>query len=230
MLIYFVLGACLASFFNLIAQRQSRTESIILPPSHCDHCGTKLKWFDLIPVLSFLILRGRCRSCGRPYPPILFYSEVLLGSSFALYSLHPIQLANGIILLLFAYITIWDWHTQSFPNWPLFIWVIIIIATRFDQITAFGPLFLCYLLIQLFNRRFPAIGNGDIDVLFLLIAMTSPLFTLWVLFFSCVLAIAYLVSMPQLKLNQRIAFVPFLFCGFIISTALLPFLTRYFTP
>ncbi len=59
-----VLGACLGSFVNVVAWRLPRQESVVRPRSHCPRCGTTLSWHDNIPVLSWLLLRGRCRHCG----------------------------------------------------------------------------------------------------------------------------------------------------------------------
>lgn len=59
-----LLGGCVGSFLNVVAWRLPRQESVVLPPSHCPHCGTTLAWFENIPVLSWLLLRGRCRHCG----------------------------------------------------------------------------------------------------------------------------------------------------------------------
>jgi len=59
-----LMGACVGSFLNVVAWRLPRQESVVLPPSHCPHCGTRLAWFETIPVLGWLVLRGRCRHCG----------------------------------------------------------------------------------------------------------------------------------------------------------------------
>ncbi len=61
-----VLGACVGSFLNVVAWRVPREESIISPPSHCPHCGTRLRWHDNLPLLGWLLLRGRCRHCQGP--------------------------------------------------------------------------------------------------------------------------------------------------------------------
>ena len=61
-----VLGACVGSFINVVAWRLPRQESVVLPPSHCPRCGTQLQWFENVPVLGWLGLRGRCRHCGAP--------------------------------------------------------------------------------------------------------------------------------------------------------------------
>jgi leader peptidase (prepilin peptidase)/N-methyltransferase len=59
-----LLGACVGSFLNVVAWRLPREESLIQPGSHCPRCGTSLCWFENVPVLGWLLLRGRCRHCG----------------------------------------------------------------------------------------------------------------------------------------------------------------------
>jgi leader peptidase (prepilin peptidase)/N-methyltransferase len=59
-----LLGACIGSFLNVVAWRLPRQESVVRPRSHCPRCGTTLRWFENIPVLSWLLQRGRCRHCG----------------------------------------------------------------------------------------------------------------------------------------------------------------------
>lgn len=61
-----LLGACVGSFLNVVAWRLPREESVVHPGSHCPRCGTALRWFENVPVLSWLLLRGRCRHCGAP--------------------------------------------------------------------------------------------------------------------------------------------------------------------
>jgi len=61
-----LLGACVGSFLNVVAWRLPRQESLLLPPSHCPHCGSRLAWHDNIPLLGWLLVRGRCRHCRRP--------------------------------------------------------------------------------------------------------------------------------------------------------------------
>ncbi|MFN9628810.1 MAG: prepilin peptidase [Cyanobacteriota bacterium] len=58
-----LLGACMGSFLNLVAWRLPREDSVVWPSSHCTRCGTTLQWWENIPVLSWVGLRGRCRTC-----------------------------------------------------------------------------------------------------------------------------------------------------------------------
>jgi leader peptidase (prepilin peptidase) / N-methyltransferase len=68
------LGVSIGSFLNVVAWRLPRQESVIHPGSHCPHCGSRLRWFEIIPLLSWLLQRGRCRHCnatvGLRYPAV----------------------------------------------------------------------------------------------------------------------------------------------------------------
>lgn len=77
--IIFIFGLIIGSFLNVCIYRIPRDESIVAPPSHCPDCGTRLKPFDLIPLLSYLINRGKCRYCGLKISPRYFLVELLTG-------------------------------------------------------------------------------------------------------------------------------------------------------
>jgi len=77
-----VLGACVGSFLNVVAWRLPRQESVVVPGSHCPRCGTALAWFENVPVLSWLLLRGRCRHCAAPISPRYPAVELLSAGLF----------------------------------------------------------------------------------------------------------------------------------------------------
>lgn len=62
----FALGAIVGSFLNVVIHRYPREESIVFPASHCPHCNVPIRWYDNIPIVSFAVLLGRCRSCRAP--------------------------------------------------------------------------------------------------------------------------------------------------------------------
>jgi leader peptidase (prepilin peptidase)/N-methyltransferase len=101
-----VLGSCIGSFLNVVAWRLPRQESVVQPPSHCPSCGTRLRWFENIPLLSWLLQAGRCRHCHTRisvrYPAV----ELLCAGLFvacahvALSPLGPENATAALVLLL----------------------------------------------------------------------------------------------------------------------------------
>ena len=75
----FVIGAYLGSFLNVVIWRVPRGESILWPPSHCPKCGARIRWYQNIPILSWLALRGRCANCGERISPRYIIIETMGG-------------------------------------------------------------------------------------------------------------------------------------------------------
>jgi leader peptidase (prepilin peptidase)/N-methyltransferase len=113
-------GAIFGSFLNVVVYRLPRRESLIRPASRCTHCATPIKPYDNVPILSWLLLRGRCRSCSEPIPwrypliegltALLCVAAVLAGGSTA-----KIVLAVVFILLLVP-IALIDLEHRVIPN------------------------------------------------------------------------------------------------------------------
>ena len=80
----FLMGTCVASFLNVVIWRVPRGESIVRPPSHCPKCQAEIRWYQNIPILSWLFLRGRCASCKAPISPRYILVETLGGVLFLL--------------------------------------------------------------------------------------------------------------------------------------------------
>ena len=78
----FALGACIASFLNVVIWRVPRGESIVNPPSHCPKCNAAIKWYQNVPILSWLALRGMCANCREPISPRYILVETLGGALF----------------------------------------------------------------------------------------------------------------------------------------------------
>ena len=80
--IVFAFGAVAGSFFNVCIHRMPREESIVNPPSHCPKCNQRIRWRDNIPLVSWLVLRGKCRHCGALISPRYIFIELLTASLF----------------------------------------------------------------------------------------------------------------------------------------------------
>lgn len=75
----FLLGLLIGSFLNVLIYRLPKNQSIVLPRSFCPNCGYTIRWYDNIPLLSFLWLKGRCRSCQKKISPIYPLVEIITG-------------------------------------------------------------------------------------------------------------------------------------------------------
>ena len=118
--IAFPLGLMLGSFLNVVIARLPRGESIVSPPSRCPRCKKRIKPWDNIPVLSFLLLRGRCRSCRKPiswrYPVVELLAGILLWL-LARKVEHPMLLVSHAAFLLALLAVAWiDFDTRTIPD------------------------------------------------------------------------------------------------------------------
>ena len=84
----FWMGACIASFLNVVIWRVPRGESIVSPPSHCPKCNAPIKWYQNLPIVAWLALRGKCANCKAPISPRYILIEALGGCLFLAVFLH----------------------------------------------------------------------------------------------------------------------------------------------
>lgn len=82
-IMFFIIGAVMGSFFHVVATRLSNDESIIKPGSHCPKCNHYLKWYENIPIISYLLLRGKCSKCKSKIPLSYIVVEIVTGLLYA---------------------------------------------------------------------------------------------------------------------------------------------------
>jgi leader peptidase (prepilin peptidase) / N-methyltransferase len=117
-LIYiFIIALCIGSFLNVCIYRIPNGESIVNPPSHCGSCGTRLKSVDLIPVLSYIFLKGKCRYCGEKisfrYPLIELITGVLTTAVYIEYGLNFTFFKYSVLIILLIVIGMIDFDTTD---------------------------------------------------------------------------------------------------------------------
>ena len=173
-----IFGAVIGSFLNVVAYRLPRGESLSHPPSHCPKCGAPVKPYDNVPVLSWLLLRGRCRSCKEPISPRYPIVEAGTGLLCAL-----VVVAKGpdsesiigiVLVLLLVPITLIDLDHRIIPNkitYPGFVLGVVLVAVlETDSLTehliasaaAGGFLFVAWFLYP------RGMGLGDVKLAFVL--------------------------------------------------------------
>ncbi len=116
----FVVGLALGSFLNVCALRWPQDESVVRPPSRCPACGEGVRWYDNVPVLSWLLLRGRCRSCGEgisaQYPLVELVTGLAWGGSVLLHGPELEALRGALFLTILLGIAVSDARFYIIPD------------------------------------------------------------------------------------------------------------------
>ena len=215
-LYFFLVGAILASFLGLVIDRFPE-QSIVFPASHCDSCETRLRPLDLIPIVSQVVHRFRCRYCNSSYPFWYAFFELSLGLLFLAESVGFLTLGQVILITAGLTLGIYDFRHQEYP---LLVWLtfhlILMVCCGWNLTMAF------FLILGIISHFIDIrIGAGD----FLFLASCSLVFTLTeililIQFASTTGILAFLL----LKKKERLPFVPFLLlaaCAIIFGKLLL---------
>jgi leader peptidase (prepilin peptidase)/N-methyltransferase len=113
-------GLMLGSFLNVCSLRWPEDESVISPPSHCPRCGTPVRWYDNIPVVSWVVLRGRCRSCRGPisvqYPLVELATGLVWAGVFAAHGTAWEALRGALFLTILFGISLSDARFYIIPD------------------------------------------------------------------------------------------------------------------
>ena len=105
----FATGACIASFLNVVIWRVPRGESISSPPSHCPKCGAPVRWYQNVPILSWLALRGKCANCREPISPRYILVETLGGCLFLAAFLRYADVSVPLVPCVLHLVAMWIW-------------------------------------------------------------------------------------------------------------------------
>ncbi len=231
---FFGLGAVLASFVGVIAERAYTGESWLKGRSRCNACGRVLNVRDLIPVLSWLFARGRCRVCGARVPAQYMVFELFLGALFA-FSYFTLGLslllpAFLFVILVTAFIVLYDLRHTVVPipaSVFLIVGAFVYSALSLSSLPAFlnalwwalGIAFCFFALHALSRGKY--MGLGDTPVAFALSLVVAPyalsgvLFSFWSGALIGILMLSLRRGGP--KMGIEVPFVPFLALGFLLA-------------
>ena len=203
---FFTIGTCIASFLGLVVDRFPN-QSILTPRSHCDQCQHVLGVWDLIPILSQLLHRFRCRYCHQIYPFWYCLFEVWSGLLFLACANGFLSLPRLLTLLGAAVLAIYD---LRFMEYPLFIWCCLHALVLF---LSGGNLLMLVFLLLAIGAHFFFIGTGAGD--FLLLATFSLTFSSTkILILIQIASILGILVFALKKERDRIPFVPCLFLSY----------------
>lgn len=216
----------MASFYGVLATRFPEGKSIIKPRSHCDSCGETLKWYDLLPIISFLFQKGKCHYCKTKLPiyePIVELATGLLFMiSFFYYGFGYSFYISLILISLLILIFISDFKYMIILDSPLVISGILIFFLKwvyFDIKTAcFSLLYGVILFLFMFFIGFlgkiifkkDALGGGDIKLSFIIGMVVGIPHGFVVLMLSTFLALPYATFSLLTHSSHEVPYGPFL--------------------
>jgi leader peptidase (prepilin peptidase) / N-methyltransferase len=226
-----VLGVIVGSFLNVVTYRLPRHESLISPASHCPRCGTPVKAYDNIPILSWFLLRGRCRTCAEPISPRYPLVEALtaalcVGAVLAHHTATGIALSIALILIVVPAALI-DLEHRIIPNRLTMLGAVlaIVLGTALDpagepERLIAGAAAAGFLLLA--ALAYPGgMGMGDVKLagvmgLFLGIAVAPAML---LALFAGVLYGAFVIARKGAHAGRKtaVAFGPFLALGAIVA-------------
>lgn len=230
----FVLGLLIGSFLNVCIYRLPNEESIVTPPSHCGSCGHQLGALDLVPVFSWLFLKGKCRYCGAKVSARYALVELLTAGLFGILGNHYGLTLELLFMLVFTAIFLVIFFIDldhsiipdelviaGFLNTGAYLgWGWITGSLLFDPLDH-GLGFLIggglYLLLAVITKG--GMGGGDIKLMAMLGAWLGTAGVLWVVLLSSNIGAVVSLGLMALKIKGRKDFIPF--GPFIVIAAML---------
>ena len=230
----FLIGLVLGSFLNVLIERLPNDESIIAPGSHCPNCKHPVRIYDNIPLISYLILRGKCRDCGEPisihYPIVESVTGLVLAGLFWADGL-SIEFLSHALLILFLIPIAWiDLKTFLILNKltiPAFILgVVMAFAFQFESIlnillgtVSGGGLLLIFGFLGKIIFKKDSMGMGDVKLMMVVGVFVGFPEVMIILMFGVYLAAIYILTglvLRKIKLGDTIPFGPFLALGTLV--------------
>lgn len=223
--ILFIFGLCWGSFLNVVIIRTLSGESIVSPPSKCPHCSNKLLWWQNIPILSYLILKGRCHFCKNKisiqYPFVEVLGVVIVLFSFIKYNSIIDSVAIVLILSMFVTLSFTDIKINKIsPAQTLIIMLSGILFNRHDLLNSLAGyifsaaiiIFLSVIGLKLLKKE--TFGTGDVYMFGALGAVIGLdklfLFLIYTLFIQFLLILPkYVISLIKNKRQEILKYLIF---------------------
>jgi len=245
-ILIFVLGLVLGSFYNVVGIRMPVKKSIVKPGSHCTACNHSLSWYENIPLLSYLVLCGKCRKCRRPislmYPAVELLTGLLFLFSYLLFGLNEYFFIAIIIVSLLIIVFVTDALYMIILDEALIVSAILIFIIKLvyqgfdpaltalrDGLIIFAVVYLLMLLGNFLFKK-ESLGGGDIKLSFIAGMVLGPFLGAFYLVLASFLAFPYAVYVVIKNNDGMLPFGPFLatsmlFC-YLNSAMLIEFLER----
>lgn len=225
-IIFFVVGLLFGSFFNVVGLRLPKAESIIKPRSHCTKCNRTLKWYELIPVVSYVIQLGKCRGCETrlsvKYPLFELLTGVCYTLCYIVFGLSldiiiPLTLVSALIIIIVS-----DTEYMVIPDEVILITSILLISETFfikgidafgtsllNGALSFGGMYLIKILGDFIFKK-ESLGGGDIKLMFMIGLVFSFNTMVVILFLSSFMALPYSIAVLLMKKDPIVPYGPFI--------------------
>lgn len=239
-IIIFTYGLLIGSFLNVLIYRIPKNENIAIVRSHCMKCNYQLRWYDLVPLFSWISLGGQCRQCKEEisvqYPLVEAANGVLYVVVFYHYGLSIESLLYCLLFSALLALSVIDFRTYEIPvgfNYFILILGLIRLLTDLQNWSTYCIGFLAvsgflYLLILVSNGRY--MGGGDMKLMAACGLLIGWKKIILAFFLGCILgSVIHLIRMKVSKQGHVLALGPYLAVG--IAIAVLygePFITWYF--
>lgn len=227
-----VFGLLFGSFYLVVATRLPKEESIVSPGSHCDNCKHELKWYELIPVISYIIQGGKCRKCGAKIPFITVLIEVITAAAFCL-SYYLYGFGYGfftliILLSLSIIIFISDFKYYIISDEPLITAILLILTFKYRffglkallfAILSGLVLFIVFYAIKVLGDRSfkrESLGGGDVKLSILIGVTLGIKLGLTSFILAAFIAFPYAIFASLFKKEAVVPFGPFLISALVI--------------
>lgn len=228
----FIFSSVIGSFLNVCIYRLPLSQSIIYPPSHCPSCNRRIRWYDNIPLISYIVLRGKCRYCGAHISFRYFLVELMMGVlGLLLYLQYGLSLNTFIFFIFSCFLTVGSFIDLSFMIIPdrisialivlgiaLSYFTIGVLESLMSAAFGFALLYLIAVLGKLVFKK-DAMGGGDIKLMAGIGAFLGIKGIIFVLFCASFLGSVIgltLIGLKHRQLSSELPFGPFLSLSAII--------------
>ncbi|MCC7290054.1 prepilin peptidase [bacterium] len=225
----FLLGTVFASFLNASVYRfgkKGNWKNKLISRSHCEHCKHELEWYELIPIISWVVLKGRCSKCKKSIDFIHPLSELFLGIAFLLIFLsYGLSLWHYVFLTILYCLSISDLKTQRISanlTHILLVLGVIFFILNYNAIAwlSIGYFILVATGITILNHFKKSFGFGDLLLLLFFALIFNPInyltFLLLTLYIAAIFSLV-LVSINRGTLKSYIPLLPFMLLAFLLA-------------
>lgn len=238
----FIFGAIIGSFLNVVIYRIPKGESIVTPRSHCTSCDKTIAWYDNIPIISYIILGGKCKYCDEKYSINYFFIEVFSAIiALVLFIKMGFSLEYFLILALFYTLLVLsfiDFEYKAVPDWILLIVLILgfsyiyndfsnsikyafIFAGAFVMLDFFITFYIQNIKSKILKdeslKTQKALGEGDLPVIAVIGAVLGISSGIIAIFLAALFAIIPSIYNNMKNNEKQTAFIPYLSLGFFVE-------------